>query len=172
MSMTWTDIADGTIAAGKPLKTDSVMKALRNNDEANSDKPIYLRVDVTNTPATTYGAAVATISAYVRKDAKQLRTRAAMWAVSGTVTGKFRVQKLTAPSGSVEVEASSTATARGVPAGSADKTWQFTDLTNVSGDDLRGQDIKIELFLKHSAGAVSCDVETTLGWPASRYSVS
>lgn len=172
MAMTWTDIADGTLAAGKPLKTDSVMKALRNNDEANSDKPIYLRVDVTNSPATTYGAAVATIYAYVPKDAKQLRIRAALWAASGTVTGKFRVQKLTAPSGNVEVEASSTATARGNPGGTADKTWQFTDLTNVSGDDLRGQDIKIELFLKHSVGGVSCDIESTLGWPASRYSVS
>ena len=170
--MTWTDIADGTIAAGKPIKTDSVMKALRNNDEANTDKPVYLRVDVTNTPGTAYGAAVATIYAYVPKDSKQLRIRAAEWAASGTVTGKFRVQKLSGAAGNVEVEVASTATARGNPGGSADKTWQFTDLTNVSGDDLRGQDIKIELFLKHSAGGVSCDVESTLGWPSSRFSVS
>lgn len=172
MAMTWTDIADGTIASGQGLKTGVLMIALRDNDEANSSKPIYCLIDTGGSKGTTYGGtADQTFYVFLPEDCKVLRFVFALWTASGTVTAKVQVEKITAPAGTTSVETTSTATAKGTPGGSADKTATLTGLNNVSGDDLRGTSVKVSVWLKHSVGSVQCDIENT-NWSPSRASLS
>lgn len=173
MAMTWTDILDAVIAAGKKITT-GLMTDLRDNDEANSDKPQYIPVDVTAAacPTTYPGSPQATYYTYIPEDGKTLRVRAALWTTGGTSTAKFRVQKRTAPSGYVESdEQTSTAAAKGSVGGSADKTWTVADLTNVSGDDLRGEEVQVDVYLKNSTAAQTVDIEA-VSWAPSRTAIA
>ena len=171
MAMTWTDIAAGLVAAGAALRT-SFWTALRNNDEANSSKPLYVPIDFTKSsaPASYPGTADAVYYTFLPEDAKVLRVRGALWVASGTGYCKIRVEKMTSPAGNVEQEQSTTATAKGSPGGSADKTWTLSGLDNVSGQDLRGQDVKISLFFKASS-TVAVNIES-VDWPPSKTAVS
>ena len=171
MAKVWTDIPDGSIQSGEPMKT-GLMTDYRDNDEANSVKPVYIPIDE-NKPAAPVaypGTADATYYAYCPEDAKALTVRAGLWGSAGTSYCKIRVSKMSGAAGYVEVENSTAATSKGSPGGSADKTYSFTGLNNVSGDDLRGQEIKLELFFKSSAGG-TIDIEC-LNWPQSRFAVS
>lgn len=164
--MAWTDVPDTDIDSGSPLKT-GLMTDLRDNDIANASKPVYLAIDTNKTATTSYGAADQTIYAYCPEDASQLVCRFALWtASSGTATAKVLIKKTTGPAGSTYQEATSTATAKGAVGGSADKTVTITGLDNVSGDDLRGQAVTIEIYLKHSAGGQRVDAEATSWEPA------
>lgn len=172
MAKTWTDIADGSIAPGEPLKT-GLMTDFRDNDEANSSKPLYLPLNYTKSsaPASYPGTADTSYYTFLPEDCKVLRVRGALWAASGTGYCKVRVEKMTGAAGYVEQEQSSTATAKGTPGGTSDKTWTLSGLDNVSGQDLRGQDVKVSLFFKHSVGSVAVDVES-VEWPPSYTAVS
>lgn len=164
--MAWTDIPDTDIDAGSPLKT-GLMTDLRDNDEANASKPVYLAIDTYKTATTSYGTADQVLYAYCPEDADTLVVRAALWtASSGTATAKVLIQKTSAPAGSTYAEDTSTATAKGSVGGSADSTFTLTGLSNVSGDDLRGQGVTIQIYLKHSAGGQRVDIEATSWEPA------
>jgi len=168
MAETWTDIADASIAAGKPLKT-GLMIDFRDNDEANSQKqpPLYIdlskSVSVTSYPA----SADFTLHLFIPADAKFLRVRAALWQ-SGAVTASAQL-KVGSGAASVTAEQSSTASAKGSVGGAADKTWTLTDLSNAGGTDLRGTETTLEVRFKVSSGSVTIDLENT-NWPPSRFS--
>lgn len=172
MAIAWTDIAAGSLAAGAPLKT-GLLAALRDNDEANSSKPLTIPFDETKSapvPSSYPGTADATYYAFLPADAKVLRLRGALWR-GGTGTGYVKARVYLNPARYVEAEASSTAPAKGNPGGTADVTITLSGLNNVGGDDLRGQDVTIELYFKGTGGVTSVDFEATR-WPASRSAVA
>lgn len=167
MSDSWTDVSDTTLSAGKPLK-QSLWREMRDNDKANAVKPLRLDIDESNgSVGTSYGSSEGTYYVYVPNDAVVLNIPVALWTASGTATAKATIQLTSGASGSADSnEPTSTATAKGSPSGSADVTLTFSDLTSVSGDDLRGQEAKVDIFLKHSAGGVQVDIESTDWTPA------
>lgn len=171
MAKTWTDITDGTLAAGQPIKT-GVLIDLRDNDEANATKPFYIGIDVNATVSGTYTLA-GTYYLFVPEDAKVLAVRGALWGASGTSYGKLRLYKIGSSSNYDEVENSNSATAKGAPTGTADETWTFSDLTTVGATptDVRGFECVLEVYLKSSGTSVRVDLET-LAWAPSRFSVS
>ena len=64
-----------------------------------------------------------------------------------------------------------TAAAKGSVGGSADKTWTVADLTNVSGDDLRGEEVQVDVYLKNSTAAQTVDIEA-VSWAPSRTAIA
>lgn len=172
--MAWTDISTSDLAAGKPLKTTTVFSALKGNDEANAEKPLSLRVDENTTSVgTSYVGTATTFYVYVPADAKVLKIRAKLWSnTAGTTTAKGTIQLISGASGSADSsEETSTATASPSVGAAGDVTMTFSDLTNVSGDDLRGQECQLTFSVKHTSTGVTVDLETT-NWPSSRYSFS
>lgn len=156
--MAFSKMDDGRLSVGKALKTTSVLGQFRDNDLANSDKSFPLEVNFNGSPATTYpGTAQVVREHYLPEDAERLDVALAGWCASGTVTWKVRVERRSAPSGFVEAETSSSETSKTT---AAEKTVTLSGLANVSGDDLRGQEVKVHVFLKHSAGGVVCDLES------------
>lgn len=166
--MAWTEIADASLAAGKPI-TQDLMRDFRDNQLANASKPTRINFShtIASCPTTYPGTAQGTYYAYGPEDSKSFVARLALWTSGGTASLKL-VVRLDGSSNTTEQEVTSTATTQGAVGGSADKTLTFADLTNVSGDDLRGGEIKIELFAKNSTSGQTVNVSVT-GWPPCRF---
>lgn len=163
--MPWNDLTDTDLAAGKPLK-QSVMRAFRDNDITNSDKPVHLEIDEGESAGTSYGSSVGTYYVYVPEDGRNLRIPGALWAAAGTGYCKAVWQLDQSPTGTQSYEVSGTATSKGSPGGSAAVELVLSGLHQISGvDDARGQVVQIDFYFKNSVNSTQTDFENTDWYP-------